>query len=108
MNMENNSVSKYTTAFGLSLALSSVANALLVMVKEKSPALQSAMKRMTGHHWITHSVVILLLFAICGWLLGRANQGKGIAITPNSLVKTVVGGVVAAGLMIVGFYLIAG
>ncbi len=108
MNMENNSVSKYTTAFGLSLAFCSVANAILVIAKERSPALQSAMKRLTGHHWITHSIVILVLFVLCGWLLARPNQGKGVAITPNSLIKTVVGGVVAAGLMIVGFYLIAG
>lgn len=107
MNTENSAVSKYTAAFGLSLAFSSVANAVLVVVKEKSPAVQSAMKRLTGHHWITHALVILLLFGVCGWFLTRSNRGQGVAISANRLLKTIVGGVVAAGLIIIGFYLIA-
>ena len=48
--MENRAVSKYTTSFGLSLALTSVLNALLVVVKEKSPAVQAGMKSLTGHN----------------------------------------------------------
>ena len=35
--MENNGVSKYTISFGLSLALASVANGLLVVAKETFP-----------------------------------------------------------------------
>ena len=46
--MENQPVSKYTVAFGLSLAWCSVLNALLVIVKEKNPAVQAAMKKLTG------------------------------------------------------------
>ena len=41
--MENAPVSKYTISFGLSVALSSVINALLVVVKEKSQAVLAAL-----------------------------------------------------------------
>jgi hypothetical protein len=105
--MENTSVSKSTVAFGLSLAFCSVLNALLVMVKEKSPAVQAAMKKLTGHHWITHAVVILVLFGFFGWLFGQIQKGRGLGITTGKLIKIILGGVLAAGLLIIGFYLLA-
>lgn len=105
-NSENTGISKYTRSFGLSLALASVVNAVLVVAKEKSPAVQSGMQRLTGHHWVTHAVVILALYAGCGWLLARPNGGQGVRFTANSLIVTVVTGVVAGGLIIAGFYLV--
>ena len=62
MNMENNTVSKYTISFGLSLALS-VVNALLVIAKEKSTAVRAEMQRITGSHWITHVAIVLIFFS---------------------------------------------
>jgi len=105
--MENKAVSKYTVSFGLSLAICSVANALLVIAKEKSPALQAAMKKMTGHHWITHSVVIILLFLALGFLLGQVQGGRGDSSAVNRLIKFIATGIVSAGALIIGFYLIA-
>ncbi len=107
MNMENRTVSKYTTSFGLSLALASLFNALLVVVKEKSPAVQAEMKRLTGHHWITHVAIVLVLFVAFGFLFARVKGGQGLALPINRLIKTIVTGVVAAGIIIAGFYLIA-
>jgi hypothetical protein len=108
MNMEDNStVSKYTTAFGLSLALSSVVNALLVVVKEKSPNVQAGMQRLTGSHWITHVAIVLIFFVSVGLLSANVKGGQGIAMQVNRLIKTIISGVVAAGIVIVGFYLIA-
>lgn len=106
--MENINVSKYTVAFGCSLALASVANGLLVIAKEKIPAVMSGMQKLTGHHWITHSVVIIGLFAICGWLFAQLNGGQGIKITASRLIGTLVSGVVTGGILIAGFYLIGG
>ena len=103
--MENPAVSKYTVSFGLSLALASVANGLLVVVKEKSPAVQVGMQKLTGHHWVTHSALILGLFALGGWLFAQANRGQGITLTANRLIGTLASGVAAGGLIIVGFYL---
>jgi hypothetical protein len=105
--MENRTVSKYTTSFGLSLALTSVLNALLVVVKEKSPAVQAGMKSLTGHHWITHAAIVLILFAAFGWVFAWGKDGQGMTLPVNRLIQTIIAGVVVAGGIIVGFYLVA-
>jgi hypothetical protein len=106
--MENTSVSKYTISFGLSLALASVMNALLVVAKEKIPTVMAGLQRMTGHHWVSHGVVILVLFAAFGLIFAQANDGRGIGITVNRLISLLVSGLVIGGLIILGFYLTAG
>jgi len=105
--MENRTVSKYTTSFGLALALSSLLNAVLVVVKEKSPAVQAAMKSLTGHHWITHAAIVLALFAGFGFLLAGGRGGRGWTLPVNRLIPTLLAGVVVSGAIIVGFYLLA-
>jgi hypothetical protein len=105
--MENNPVSKYTISFGLALAMCSVANALLVVAKEKSTAVQAQMRQMTGSHWITHVVFILILYVAFGFLFTSVKSGQGIKMPVNRLIKTVIAGVFAGGLIIVGFYALA-
>jgi len=102
----NAPVSKYTVSFGLSAALSSVINALLVVVKETSPCVLAAMKKVTGHQWVTHSAIVLILFGFFGWLLARVNGGQGLQMSVNRLVRTIMAGVVTGGVIIIGFYLI--
>jgi hypothetical protein len=102
----NDGISKYTISFGLSLALASVVNGLLVVAKEKSSAIQSGMQRLTGHHWITHSVLILGIFALFGWLFARANAGQGFKLTANRLISLFLTGGGLGALIIVGFYLV--
>jgi len=104
--MENTGVSKYTISFGLSLALASVANGLLVVAKEKIPAVLAGMQKLTGHHWISHCAIILGLFAFFGWLFARPHSGRGINLTVHRLLGVLVSGVVAGSLLILGFYLI--
>jgi hypothetical protein len=104
---ETASISRHTISFGLSAAVACVVNALLVIAKEKSLAVQAGMQKLTGHHWVTHSVIVLLVFGLFGWLFSRANSGRGMKMSVNRLIGTLVAGVVTGGLMIVGFYLIA-
>jgi hypothetical protein len=104
--MENTSVSRYTISFGLSLALASVINALLVVAKEKIPAVMAGLQKLTGQHWVSHAATILVLFVVFGWIFVRANGGRGIQITANSLIRTLVSGVVIGGLVIMAFYLV--
>ena len=104
--MENTSVSKYTVSFGLSLALTSVINALLVIAKEKIPPVMAGLQKLTGHHWVSHAAIILVLFAVFGWIFARANGGRGIQITVTGLIRTLVSGVVIGGLVIMAFYLV--
>lgn len=105
--METDSLSKHTVSFGLSLALCSVVNAVLVVIKEKSPAVQSGMQKMTGHHWITHSAFIVLLFLLCGWLFALPNSGRGPQVVAAKLARIVAASVILGGLIIMGFYLFA-
>ena len=104
--METAPVSKYTISFGLSVALSSVINALLVVVKEKSQAVLAAMQKISGHQWVTHSAIVLILFGFFGWLFARANGGQGLQMSVNRLIGTILAGVVTGGVIIIGFYLI--
>jgi hypothetical protein len=104
--MENSGLSKYTISFGLALALASVANGLLVVAKEKIPAVLAGMQKITGHHWVTHSAIILGLFAGCGWLFAQSNGGRGVKVTANRMIGMLVLGVATGGLVILGFYLI--
>jgi hypothetical protein len=105
--MQNNTLSKHTYSFGLSLAICSLINAILVIAKEKSHAVQAEMQKLTGSHWITHAAIVLILFFALGLLLPAPKGGQDSTIPVNRLIKIIVGGVVAAGVVIVGFYLIA-
>jgi hypothetical protein len=84
-----------------------VLNALLVIAKEKSNSLQDWMQKITGHHWITHVVIILLLFAAFGWCFARPDSGQGPKMPVNRLTSIVISGVIAGVLIVIGFYLIA-
>ncbi len=105
--MENNTVSKLTIPFGLSVAVCAVLNALLVIAKEKSAAVTAWMQKLTGHHWITHVAIVLVLFALLGWCFSRANGGQGPKIPVPRLTRIVLSGVVAGVLIILGFYVVA-
>lgn len=104
--MENTGVSKYTISFGLSLALTSVINAGLVIAKEKIPAVMAGLQKLTGHHWVSHSAIILILFVVFGWIFARANGGRGVQLPVSRLIAVITTGVLMGGLIIIGFYLI--
>jgi hypothetical protein len=100
-------ISKYTASFGVSLAITSVLSALLVVVKELNENTVLAwMKNLTGHHWITHGLFMLIVFFVLGWALAKPNNGQGLKMTSGGLVCTIVAGVVIGGLIISGFYLV--
>jgi hypothetical protein len=103
--MENTGLTKYTVSFGLSLALASVVNGLLVVAKEKIPAVLGGMAKLTGHHWVTHSVIVVGLFVFFGWMLAQVNGGQGVKLGANRVIGTLVSGAVIGGMIIVGFYL---
>jgi hypothetical protein len=106
-NLESAPLSRYTAAFGLSLAYASVVNGLLVVAKEKSPAVMAGMKKLTGHHWITHSAIVVMLFLVMGVIFSSAHGGRGVKLGIHRLIGVLVGGVILGGLLILGFYLIA-
>ncbi len=101
-------LSNFAVSFGISLAVTSIASALLVVAKERSPTtVLAAMKSATGHHWATHSLCALLLFLAIGFTLTRTNGGRGPRIATACLVQVVVGGIAVGSLVIGGYYLLA-
>jgi hypothetical protein len=102
---ETYELGKYTKSFGLSFAITSLISALLVVVKEThEESVLAWMKSATGHHWVTHGVLDLILFGLIGWVLARPNNGQGINITAKALVTTMVVSLVISWLIIIGFY----
>jgi len=103
--MENIPLSKRSIAFGLALAITCVVNAVIVVVKEKNAAVMAGMKNMAGHHWTTHSLIVVFLFLGLGALFGQARSGRGPEMSLNRLLGTLLSAVGAAAVVIVGFYL---
>mgnify|MGYP001340717042 CR=1 FL=1 len=102
---ETYELGKYAKSFGLSLAITNLISALLVVLKEiQEDSVLAWMKAATGHHWVTHGVLNLILFLFFGWLLARPNEGKGVTINPGFLVLSIVTSLIANVLIIAGFY----
>jgi len=98
------SLGGYTAAFGLSFAITSVLSALLVILKETNKETVFAwMAAATGHHWVTHGLLDVIVFVVLGLLL--AKVGGGVRMTANALVATIVGATVLSGLIITSFNL---
>jgi hypothetical protein len=106
--MATNDVGKYTVSFGLSLAVTSVLNGLLVILKESNENVLALMKRLTFHHWVTHAIFLIIVFVVLGWAFSRANGGRGVQISVPRLSGLLVAGVVVGGALVAGFYLIEG
>ncbi|MBI4766739.1 MAG: hypothetical protein HY787_19445 [Deltaproteobacteria bacterium] len=107
--MDNIEIGKYGRSFGLSFAITSLFSALLVVIKETNEKTVLAwMKAATPHHWITHTLLFLILFVVLGLVLAKANGGQGIKISADKLNSYIVGAFVISGLIIAGFFLIFG
>lgn len=91
------------TGFGASYAIASVLSALLVVLKERSGAVHDGLAAITGHHWVTHGLLSLIVFLVLGLVLSRI--GSGMRMTADVLIMIIVGATVLSGLIIVGYYL---
>ena len=109
METEKPALSRATIGFGISLAIASIINALLVVAKELSQnGVMAWMKRLTGHHWTTQALIVLVIFVVFGLVFSRQNGGKGPAITTRRLIGIIVGGSAIGIFIIAGFCLLAG
>ncbi len=59
-------MNKYALGFGLSLVVTNLFNAVVLVIKEVSAPVMNAMKAALGHHWITHAVLLIFVFIILG------------------------------------------
>lgn len=91
------------TGFGIAYALTSVLSALLVVLKESNVPVHDALTTMTGHHWVSHGVLNLIVFLGLGFVLTRL--GGGIRMTENRLLALIVAATGLGGLIIVGYFI---
>ena len=101
---EAESFSEASAAFGLSAAITILFNTLLAWVKDAYDPLNTAMAHLTGHHWITHGLADLVVFAVLGGVF--LSSGVARRIDPNRLVLGLVGAVVIAGLGLAGWFVL--
>ena len=92
------------TAFGISFSIVSLLSAMLVLAKESYAPLLEWMKALTGHHWLTHAVLVVVAFVALGLALPRvcACKPSGGTLAAAVLISTLV-----SGLIVAGFFLFA-
>jgi len=91
-----------SVGFGVSFLIASIFNGLLIVAKENYAPLKNWMKSLSGHHWITHGIFVIVLFTVLGYILSKAGLEKKIDADKTS--GLVIAGTVLGGLIIVGFF----
>jgi ABC-type amino acid transport system permease subunit len=98
--------SRFTLGFGYAAAITIVASAVLTMAKEKHEPLLLWMKAVTMHHWITHAVAVLALFALLGFVLSMRGADSNRELEFPPLAAALVAATLIGGAFIGGLYLI--
>lgn len=91
-----------TVGFGLAASVAVIFNTLLAWIKDSNPAVNSAMKAALGHHWITHGVLVVLVFLILGKAFSTMNFAKNFGGTLLAFIIFV--SVMLGGLGLVGWF----
>jgi hypothetical protein len=102
--MTSTTLDKTTIGFGLSAAIVSILNTLLVIFKELTPPFKKAMADAMGHHWTTHGVIVIGLFLVLGFVLAGAVKPE--SWSADTLGKTILWSVIIAGGALAAFYLL--
>lgn len=95
---------KKTTGYTIAAAVAILFNTALTWIKEENPAVNTAMKNLLGHHWITHGVAVVVVFLVLGFLLARmpaVRRTRGSLVTTLLIVSVVAGGLGLAALFTV-------
>ena len=100
---KRDAIGVHAASFGLALALTSLFNAALVVVKELNEnTLLAWMKTATGHHWVTQGVLDIALFVVLGFALTGVAQR--LRDRPAAILGLIVGGMAIGSFVIAGFY----
>lgn len=101
--MENSPMDKYTAGFGMSLAVTSILNALILIIKEKNESVMNAMKAALGHHWTTHGFIVIILFLVTGFIFSALKLET--KFDSQRVLKYPVWGVIISSVITVGFFM---
>ena len=87
----------------MSLAITSVVNAIILVIKEKNDAVMSAMKAALGHHWTTHGVIVIIIFVVLGFVFSAMRLET--KFDSHRTLKYIIWGVIIGGAITAGFFL---
>jgi hypothetical protein len=96
-------ISPTVAGFALSYAITSLISVVVVIIKELSEGVHDGMAAITGHHWITHGLLDIILFIV----LGYALRGAASRMPAGTLVNYIVGSTIVSGLVLAIFFLVA-
>lgn len=100
---DSSSVGRYAAAFAVSTGITSVLSALLVILKERNEdTVLEWMKAATGHHWVTHGLIDLILFVVIGLVIARMSPQ--LENRPVAVAGWLVGGVAVGAAIVAAFF----
>ena len=91
---------KYTAGFGLSLIVTSLLNAVILLIKEMNASVMNAMKTALGHHWTTHGAIVIIVFFILGFVFSSMKfeeKWDSQKMLNYIIWATIIGGIIVAG-----------
>lgn len=84
-----------TSAYAISYAITAIFNGILVLLKEMIPGVHDIMAA-AGHHWVTHGVLVLIVFFGVGMSLSKGRQISSGAAVAYVVWGTIIGGGIIA------------
>jgi protein-S-isoprenylcysteine O-methyltransferase Ste14 len=97
---------KYARGFGISLIIMMLFNAVLTVTKEAYEPLIKGMAAISGHHWITHGIIVVVLFFILGFVFSGAQTEKSSWASARRVTICAILSAAIGAILIGGFYLI--
>lgn len=104
MEPTTNKLHPTTVGFGFAASLVIIASTVLVIMKEEDKALLAYMKGLTGHHWITQGILVMVAFLALGSLFSAMNRNPKIEGSTLSVLLFVSTAVASLGL--IGYFLL--
>ena len=88
-----------TSGFVLAAAITILFNTALAWAKDASAPLTDFMQRLSGHHWTTHGLADLAVFAGLGFFFAKSKIAK--KMNSNRLIEALIAAVAIAALGLV-------
>lgn len=99
-------MNKIITSATWSFFVLCIFNAVLVIAKESYSPLKTLMADLSGHHWVTHGVVIIVFYPLITMALLRLCRVENTDVNDARLSNRVIQGVIIGVALITGFYLL--